>query len=260
MAIDDLEGVMRRVQKLLAMAQDGRGDINEATSAAAMAEKIMRKYQLDHQDILVNSLKAGDNLCTSDHKAYTHTEGVSEDHKAKTIPVWCRWIGAQVAALMDVGCRMTEVPKYGMRIRFYGMKQDVMVAGWMFDYLLTQVRQLTKQFAKAHTAKATKDGAVASYRRGCALGITSVLEEKVQEKLAEQEAAKAASPTGTSLMVVKQNAITVKYGKFDYPKKKSTPHRNAEAYAAGQEDGRNVDINVRGVNAPTGTKPILIGN
>ena len=49
---ENLEGVMRRIQKLLAIANDGRGDPNEAASAAAMAEKMMRKYQLDNADIV----------------------------------------------------------------------------------------------------------------------------------------------------------------------------------------------------------------
>ena len=39
----DLESILRRVRKLLAIAEDGRGDPNEAAAAAQQAERIMRK-------------------------------------------------------------------------------------------------------------------------------------------------------------------------------------------------------------------------
>jgi hypothetical protein len=39
----DLESVMRRVRKLLAIAEDHRADPAEAAAAAGMAERIMRE-------------------------------------------------------------------------------------------------------------------------------------------------------------------------------------------------------------------------
>jgi len=50
---------MRRVKKLLAIAEDGRADPNEASAAAGMAERIMRKYQIEHADVIELELRRG---------------------------------------------------------------------------------------------------------------------------------------------------------------------------------------------------------
>lgn len=48
----ELDAVIRRVQKLLAIAQDDRANEHEAAAAAAQAEKLMRKFQIDHTDFI----------------------------------------------------------------------------------------------------------------------------------------------------------------------------------------------------------------
>lgn len=244
---DNIDSVMRRVQKLLAMAQDGRGDQNEAAAAAQMAEKIMRKYQIDHQDVIVNDLKTGGNLSTSDHVAYTGVGALPKGHKAVTVPVWCNWIAVSVAAFLDCGARIVDTPG-GKRVRFYGLKQDVLVCGWMFDYLLSTTRALVEQFRK-QGGTVTKDGGVASYRRGVALGITSKLQEMTTEKEAEVEAEQVKIGTGSSLMLLKREAVEQKYGLVYSTKTKVVKFRNADAYSTGQAHGKSVDMNVRGVAA-----------
>ena len=63
--IGELASVMRRVRKLMALANDGRGDVNEMAAAAEMAAKIMAKYRLDYADVLAAELRSGADLsCT----------------------------------------------------------------------------------------------------------------------------------------------------------------------------------------------------
>ena len=66
MTIEDKDSILRRIQKLLAIAGDDRADPNEAAAAAGMAEKVMRKYQIDHAELIMNGLKQGHDLSTED--------------------------------------------------------------------------------------------------------------------------------------------------------------------------------------------------
>lgn len=251
----EFEGVMRRVQKLLAIAGDSRADPNEAAAAAAMAEKVMRKFQIDNQDVIVASLKKGDDLDTVDCTAYSFYNKPALN--LKQLPTWANWLASQVAHLMDCGSRVAKNKDGDVCVRFYGMQQDVTVAGWMFNYLVTVTKNLCKQFSKSGAS--TKNGDVASYRRGVALGICDGLKRMIAEKLAAEAELEANSPAGFSLMVVKQNAITVKYGKFNYPKK-VIRNRHAEAFGSGMIDGKKVDLNVRGVGNTAPSKQLQIGN
>ena len=54
------DDVLRRVQKLLALASDNRANQNEASAAADMAERLMHKYQIEHQDVIIAALKRDD--------------------------------------------------------------------------------------------------------------------------------------------------------------------------------------------------------
>ena len=75
MTTENLESVIRRVQKLLAIAEHERSDPNEAAAAAGMAEKIMRKYQLDYSAVIITALKKGDDLSTENIVCSAKTNG-----------------------------------------------------------------------------------------------------------------------------------------------------------------------------------------
>lgn len=253
MAPENLDSILRRVQKLLAIAQDERANVNEAAAAAKMAEGIMRKYQLDHSDVIMTSLKTGDDIIHSDHTAYYDTN-VPADHIAKTIPSWAAQIAAMLAPWLDCGARITQTAQ-GKRVRFYGMRQDVMLCGWMYEYLLGIVRSQCRIFLKANK-DATKNGLVASFRRGITSGINAELGRMTAEKEAEQ--AKATESTGRDLVVMKWDAIVKKYGAFEYGQTKVS-HRDATAFEKGRVAGRKVDFNVRGVGTTASPTTRLIG-
>lgn len=253
MAQENLDSVLRRVQKLLAIAQDDRANVNEAAAAARMAESIMRKYQLDHSDVILTALKTGDDLIESSHTAYTDTN-VPANHIAKTIPTWCSQIAVAVAKWLDCGARITRGDQ-GLRITFYGMRQDVLLCGWMYEYLLGTSRTMCRSFVKVNGKSATKNGEVASFRRGVTSGIILELNKMTEQKEAEQ----AVNSTGRELMIVKWDAIVKKYGDFSY-KKTKTSARDATAFEKGRVAGRNVDFNVRGVGSTASPSTKLIGN
>lgn len=239
--IENLDSVMRRIAKLLAIAQDDRANPAEAAAAAGMAERIMRKYQLDHSDIIIQELKSGDALETADCVASAKTNGT----KVIDVPVWANWMATQVAALNSCGARIILTASGDKGFRFYGYAGDVQVAKYMFDYLVATTLRLCRQF------KDTPDYAIGgrkelnSYRQGVALGICSSIKDLIKAKtLAEAESA----VTGRSLVVVKQNAIAEKYGQVFATNQTKSAVRRGDAFGAGMRDGKAVNVNTRGIS------------
>jgi hypothetical protein len=234
----NLEGVMRRIQKLLAIANDDRANPNEAAAAAVMAEKVMRKYQLDHSDIILTDLKRGDDLETSEHLATAKTNGTP----VRSVPLWASWIAVALGRYHDCGAKIIRRPDGQVAVRFYGYKNDIAVAGWTYDYLIATVNRLVKEWRVTSTQYAVEGRRAANaYRAGVANGICDQL------RIATIDKADEVRSTGTELVVVKKQAMIDKWGDVFATKRTRSGVSRGDAYTAGQKDGRNVDINRRGI-------------
>jgi hypothetical protein len=91
---------------LLAIASDDRADPNEAAAAAGMAEKVMRKYQIDHAELIMNGLKQGHDLSTEDVVATAKTNGT----KVKQVPAWAGWIAVAVSKFTECSASVVTTP------------------------------------------------------------------------------------------------------------------------------------------------------
>ena len=237
---EDLAGVLRRIEKLLAIAQDDRANPNEAAAAAGMAERIMRKYQIEHQEVILASLKKGDDLTTADIVATAKTNGTH----VKAVPVWAGWLAVAIARLNDCGAKTITVGSTGDAcVRFYGFSADVKIAAWTLQYLVATVNRLCDDFKKTPEYMIHGRRGINSYRQGVALGITSLLKAMRAER--ENEVTQVS--TGCLLIVVKQQAITDKFGDFGYRRSKSASIKVEDAFASGLADGKNVDVRRRAV-------------
>lgn len=250
MTTENLESVMRRIAKLMAIAQDDRANPAEAASAASMAEKIMRKYQLEHADIIMNSLKSGNDMGELDCVATAKTNGT----KVVQVPPWCSWIAVKVAKMNECGAKIARTADGEAVVRFYGFKSDVQVAKYTFDYLVATVNRLCKAFLKTNEYKTGGRPVVNSYRHGVATGILNTMDECIRAKQAEVKQ----STTGTSLMVVKAQAVAEHFGAMRTKAGRSSV-RQGESFKQGVRDGRAVDVNRRGV-AGGGASVLRIGN
>lgn len=246
---ENIDSVMRRIQKLLAIAEDGRGDPNEAASAASMAEKIMRKYQIEHADVILRALKnEQDCLSTADCVATAKTNGT----KVQQTPLWANWLAVGVAKFTEVGARGARTPKGEACIRFFGFKNDVQVAEWMYNYLVSTVNRLVNEFKETDSSYLVWGRKAAnSYRLGVARGILHQLEKETVSKAEEMTSA-----TGTALVLAKKQAITERWSDVFETKPSKTSVARGSAFASGMRDGATVDIHRRGV---TGQKesPLL---
>lgn len=234
---DNKDDILRRIQKLLAIAQDDRANPNEAASAAGMAERIMRKYQIEHADVLAASLKAGDDLTTEDVVASAKTNGTA----VVNVPPWVQFLATAIARLNDCEARSAHIGR-DKGIRFFGYSGDTLVSKWMLQYLVGTVNRLCDEFKKTTHYQIEGRTAVNSYRKGVTMGILSSLNKLIAQKQADAQPV----ATGTSLVVVKKQAIAEKYGKFEYGTSKVTSSDRG-AFSRGREDGKKVDVSRKAV-------------
>jgi hypothetical protein len=244
------EAVLRRVQKLLAIAQDSRANEHEALAAARQAETIMRRYQIDHADVIATSIKRGEDLGTEDVVVTAKDNGTA----VEKVPSWCSFLAVRIGELHDCPIRFARVStKKGLEqaVRFHGYTADVKVAGWMLQYLVDTVNRLCKEYRK-HPRYITGGRSVMNaYRHGVVNSILISISQLIEEKSAEMQQAVASR----ALVVVKANAIKEQFGEFNY-RKSTTKLSDANAYHDGRQDGSRVNVRqtaLNGPNASTGT-------
>lgn len=241
---DELAKVMARLQKILAIANDERANANEAAAAAEQAEKIMRKFQLSHADVLASEMtkKKEGQFTSRACKAVMKRDLTGKSaHNAKKVPPWAGWLAFAVAKLNDCEIRYGWTPDQGAVVKFYGYDADVQVCAWMFDYLVGALIASARGWQKIATrSKAESE----SYRRGFILILCNRLREDTAQKAIEMQAEVA----GRSLMIVKAKAIAEEFGEFAYGKASSITVSRSDAYVQGREAGKKVDLNNRGVS------------
>lgn len=244
---EELESVMRRIQKLLAIANDDRANANEAASAANMAEKLMRKYQVEHTELITAQLKSSSALSSANVFANMKRNDPKRPPLRKN-PPWAQHLAVAVARLNDCEVRQSWAKNFDRMdacLTFYGYDADVKVACFTFDYLVgAMVGAMAKYNKDRRQSGAADKSASEAYRRGFVAAITTNIYVQVNAK--QQEMQQASS--SRALVVAKKQAITEQFGDFGYRDSKSKAVRDADAFREGVRDGRNVDINRRGVH------------
>jgi len=247
MTTENLESVIRRVQKLLAIAEHERSDPNEAAAAAGMAEKIMRKYQLDYSAVIITALKRGDDLSTEDIVCSAKTNGT----KTLVVAPWIGYLAIAIANLNECHVKQGWTSDDEACLRFMGYTADVQLSRWTLDYLVQTTNRLCNEYKKTEDYKLGGRRLLNGYRHGVSIGMVRSLNKLEQAKKAEMaEAAKASA--GTSLMVVKQEAIVAKFGEFKPKTAKSTISRG-DSFSQGVRDGSKVDVARRAVSSTSST-------
>lgn len=241
----NMDGVLRRVKKLLAIANDSRADPNEAAAAAGQAEKIMRKYQLDNADVLREEMRSAEAFETADVQVLMRRGESPEGFRPSKIPGWGGWLAYSVAKLHGCEIRYVNLRDKGAAIRFYGFKADVQVAAWTFDYLVVTTIQALRAWQRVSRTKAESE----SYRRGFALAVCGLIDKQTMLKRQDESAAQAQAPTRNALVLVKAASLAEKYGDFNYgDASPSKANLVGSAYIAGREAGSKVRL-TQGIGA-----------
>lgn len=235
---------MRRVRKLLAIAQDGRGDPNECAAAARMAESIMRKYEIEHADVISAELKnaGSDAFDTCDIGA-----GMDVNWKVRTASGWVGWLGVAIAELYDCQARYGQVNGY-KTIRFSGYRTDVQMAKFTYEYIVNQMGIASRAFTKTHSGSPGVRAEAESFRRGFILSCVNSLTKLLKEKTAEMQEASSSR----ALVIVKSQAVAEHFGQVRY-RKGNANTRQGDAFEQGRSQGSKVDVGRRGITTDSGS-------
>ncbi|MEO8298758.1 MAG: DUF2786 domain-containing protein [Burkholderiales bacterium] len=232
----DLQAVMRRVQKLLAIAADGRANPAEAAAAARMAERIMRKYQLEHADVIAEQLKSSDSL----NEAQAKSSLSSNDGGTSRVPMWAQNIASRVGPFLDCKTNILFTPT-GRRLNYMGFRADVTVAVWLHNYIVASMIRATKHFADQNPA--ARRAHTSSFRRGYVDAVCVALEQATQEKCREMQGESGSR----ALVVAKDRAIEERFGKWEIKDKTPAAPASATAHMLGAAEGRKLDVTRRAV-------------
>lgn len=140
----DKDQAIRKAQKLMAVAMDGRGNGNEAERALAQAELLIRKFGLEQAEIA--STNAASDFDWAD--AF-HAYGPAKN-PAKSCPKWFQIISTGVAVFTDTIVRLHYDQVQGFGVGFYGDRADTLFAQWLVGYLKSNVWEALNRAHREH--------------------------------------------------------------------------------------------------------------
>jgi hypothetical protein len=171
-----MEKILERVRKLLAMANDERGNEGERDNALRMANNLMAKYQLDMADIPTEVRERDDPIGRFDVDGWY-------------IP-WCNMIRGSVARLFS--CKYLQGGKINAtrgRHIFIGRASNATTAMLMSDWI---VKEALREADRVAGHRLTPAG------RSFGLGVASSLARRVTELL-EKSAAELSREQGSEI-------------------------------------------------------------
>jgi hypothetical protein len=228
----DLESIMRRVRKLLAIAEDSRGDPNECAAAAQQAERIMRKYQIDHADAILSGFAAG-----GDFAGFTTGYGENPFAPGEAFSRPCSTIAVAVANLYD--CVAQPNPDNPAMRRFAGFRIDAILARYTYLMLVNSMVATADLWKQRNRASKAQRG---DYLAGYASAVCAALRKAREAKDAETRAEAASYG---ALVVAKGALVRQHFGDPAYSTGRGAPA--SAAAAAGYAAGSRVDVGSRGI-------------
>lgn len=231
----DADRVRERIEKLLAMARDGRGNENEAETAMRMAEKLMRQHNIDIAELQARTGQKP----TYDFRGIVVPIG---DHgiRASWRPMWIGYLAVGVATFTD--CRATwvgEHPVHGFAMSFQGDAVDLEYCQWLFEHL--------RDFGYRESMSVSGN-CRENFRKAYSIRIQGRLQELRSERNQAMQEAKVAG--GGTALVVLQNKLQLRDQHFGGAWK--TKAKAANLRNAGFKEGVAA-ANRANFNRPVGT-------
>jgi len=221
----EIEKIIARIQKLLAMAEDSSSP-HEAAIAAGRAAKLLQKYNLDHADVILADIDQSD-----------FTEECTDSWHRRQ-PRWVDILGLPVAHLHD--CEVRNRPtQRRIYTEFLGIREDALVAIYVFEFLVGEINRLAKRYREDNDwyfSPPPSRSDMYDFRLGASRGVCDVLGQLLNEKREKD----AETSSGRDLVVVKRALIKEKYG-VNY-REAEVDHRFSLAMHTGYKQGLKVQI------------------
>lgn len=240
--MSDFDRIIAKIRKLFAMANHAGSNEQEAETALRQAEALLRKHNLSMTDITPEEAKS--DVRESVMHKYKWTPGRS--------PVWANWLSVEISKLTDtyvmwVPAKSNDswVKRQQCNLCYVGGQADVITAGEMFDYLFQTINRLCDEYFEGVEIPPTKGK---TYKNSYRYGVVQRLSERMKEMIRDKEAEfQQAAGTGTSLVVVKQDAIAAHLGKqpedLGYQRMKRQQDLRGQHQNAGYRDGGGISLN-----------------
>lgn len=190
----DKDQAIRKAQKLMAVAMDGRGNENEAERALAQAEALIRKFGIEQAEIA--STQAASDFDWAD--AF-HAYGPPRN-PAKSCPRWFQIISTGVANFTDTIVRMHYDAAQGYGVGFYGDRADTLFAQWLVGYLKSSVWEALNVAHRQHPEWSRSE--MEDFRKGMAVRLSSRMQNLRHERDTEFATAATARGIGKALVLV----------------------------------------------------------
>lgn len=225
--------IIEKIKKLLAFAGDHRGNPNEIARAAAQAEAMLRKYNLEMTDVIMAELKDNEDAVTTADVFLRYRRG----KRYTKIPTWAQWLAVAISELFDCHCKINFSFNTNDRVeavlRFFGYHTDLTICTWMIDYVCAEV------YRAARNADIQGTKAADSFRRGA----SRVICQRLRELKSQKDNEYRSSSTGTALVVYKRAKVEEKFGEFSYSSKEDKATIDHAAYMAGVAAGSKINLN-----------------
>lgn len=217
--------VIEKVQKLLALSKSQNA--NEAAAAAAAANRLIDQYRLSEADLEIAG--QAEELLDEDD-SYIYESGKVTPWKVSLVRVLADHYG-----LSYWNDNYYPEGRKVSRYKLVGRKSDIVVARYMFSWLLLECQRLSDQHAKGQGRIY-----VASYCRGFVAGVAEQLRGSREE----------AKKTASTSAIIKLDSRAKEAEEFMYRlhnnlrvvKSKSQSYTDPNAFSAGQTSGRNIHL------------------
>jgi len=241
----ELESVLRRVHKLLAIAGDDRANAAEAAAAAGQAEKIMRKYQIEHADVVAASMTRDDSFDEQDIGGTMNPSA-----RSQSATTWAGMLGLAVAKLNDCKAGWARSSTLGVCMRYSGYKSDTQVALWTHLYIVNQMVSALRRHQKEYGSDRTSSE---RFRKGFIIAVVGNINRAIEEKRAEM----AQAVSSRELVLIKSHAVAERFG--EQRVRQSRFIQGGDAFRNGYQEGGKVDLGRRGLSGGVSGSAILLG-
>lgn len=228
----DRDSALRKAQKLMAVAMDGRGNENEAERALAQAESLMRKFGLEDSEV-----KGAATEKDFDWGSSFAPYGIPRQ-PAKSCPSWYGVCAMGVARFTDTIVKQHYHPDQGYGVGFYGEASDVLFAQWLTTYLRDTVWREMKKYGGSRAENGDFRHAMASRLQARMYAL------RAERDVAFREATNSSGQKGTALMIISDKLVK-RDAEFGEQQERNLKRqfRSMAAMGAGRAAGERVGFN-----------------
>lgn len=225
MAVD----VLKQIRTLLEIAER-KNDVNEAASAAAIAQSLMMKHNIERADLEIAGLEQEENIIG---------EFIDDSSSGQRRISWHGQLVNSLCKAFDCTCLW-----HGTNLKVIGRAGNVQTVRYMFSYLKNEIERLMPIY-KEREGVVGRTGAK-TWSNNFKIGAVHAIHSRLLENKRTEEK-KYSDTNSCALLFIKKDEERIgNYLSHNHPnlrERKVTYRANASGYMAGQEAGQTIEFN-----------------